>query len=298
MTNFSQQHLPLVEKVMVDFIAEYTENERLKEAMLYSIHAGGKRLRPLLVLTTVAAFQKEMETQDYQVAASLEMIHTYSLIHDDLPAMDDDDLRRGKPTNHKVFGEATAILAGDGLLTGAFQLLSLSQLGLSEKVLLMQQLAKAAGNQGMVAGQMGDIEGEKALRTKSGLTLEELAAVHEKKTGALIEFALIAGGVLANQTEEVIGLLTQFAHHYGLAFQIRDDLLDATSTEADLGKKVGRDEALNKSTYPALLGIAGAKDALTHQLAEGSAVLEKIKANVPNFSEEHLANLLTQLQLR
>ena len=291
MTNFSQQHLPLVEKVMVDFIAEYTENERLKEAMLYSIHAGGKRLRPLLVLTTVAAFQKEMETQDYQVAASLEMIHTYSLIHDDLPAMDDDDLRRGKPTNHKVFGEATAILAGDGLLTGAFQLLSLSQLGLSEKVLLMQQLAKAAGNQ--VAGQMGDIEGEKV-----SLTLEELAAVHEKKTGALIEFALIAGGVLANQTEEVIGLLTQFAHHYGLAFQIRDDLLDATSTEADLGKKVGRDEALNKSTYPALLGIAGAKDALTHQLAEGSAVLEKIKANVPNFSEEHLANLLTQLQLR
>ena len=288
MTNFSQQHLPLVEKVMVDFIAEYTENERLKEAMLYSIHAGGKRLRPLLVLTTVAAFQKEMETQDYQVAASLEMIHTYSLIHDDLPAMDDDDLRRGKPTNHKVFGEATAILAGDGLLTGAFQLLSLSQLGLSEKVLLMQQLAKAAGNQGM-----GDIEGEKV-----SLTLEELAAVHEKKTGALIEFALIAGGVLANQTEEVIGLLTQFAHHYGLAFQIRDDLLDATSTEADLGKKVGRDEALNKSTYPALLGIAGAKDALTHQLAEGSAVLEKIKANVPNFSEEHLANLLTQLQLR
>ena len=280
MTNFSQQHLPLVEKVMVDFIAEYTENERLKEAMLYSIHAGGKRLRPLLVLTTVAAFQKEMETQDYQVAASLEMIHTYSL-------------RRGKPTNHKVFGEATAILAGDGLLTGAFQLLSLSQLGLSEKVLLMQQLAKAAGNQGMVAGQMGDIEGEKV-----SLTLEELAAVHEKKTGALIEFALIAGGVLANQTEEVIGLLTQFAHHYGLAFQIRDDLLDATSTEADLGKKVGRDEALNKSTYPALLGIAGAKDALTHQLAEGSAVLEKIKANVPNFSEEHLANLLTQLQLR
>ncbi|MBO6454381.1 polyprenyl synthetase family protein, partial [Enterococcus faecalis] len=225
MTNFSQQHLPLVEKVMVDFIAEYTENERLKEAMLYSIHAGGKRLRPLLVLTTVAAFQKEMETQDYQVAASLEMIHTYSLIHDDLPAMDDDDLRRGKPTNHKVFGEATAILAGDGLLTGAFQLLSLSQLGLSEKVLLMQQLAKAAGNQGMVAGQMGDIEGEKV-----SLTLEELAAVHEKKTGALIEFALIAGGVLANQTEEVIGLLTQFAHHYGLAFQIRDDLLDATST--------------------------------------------------------------------
>ena len=293
MTNFSQQHLPLVEKVMVDFIAEYTENERLKEAMLYSIHAGGKRLRPLLVLTTVAAFQKEMETQDYQVAASLEMIHTYSLIHDDLPAMDDDDLRRGKPTNHKVFGEATAILAGDGLLTGAFQLLSLSQLGLSEKVLLMQKLAKAAGNQGMVAGQMGDIEGEKV-----SLTLEELAAVHEKKTGALIEFALIAGGVLANQTEEVIGLLTQCAHHYGLAFQIRDDLLDATSTEADLGKKVGRDEALNKSTYPALLGIAGAKDALTHQLAEGSAVLEKIKANVPNFSEEHLANLLTQLQLR
>lgn len=267
-------------------------DSKVKDAMQYSYMAKGKRIRPQLVLRTLRAYGIE-ESIGYPVAAAIEMIHTYSLIHDDLPAMDDDDLRRGKPTNHKVFGEATAILAGDGLLTGAFQLLSLSQLGLSEKVLLMQKLAKAAGNQGMVAGQMGDIEGEKV-----SLTLEELAAVHEKKTGALIEFALIAGGVLANQTEEVIGLLTQFAHHYGLAFQIRDDLLDATSTEADLGKKVGRDEALNKSTYPALLGIAGAKDALTHQLAEGSAVLEKIKANVPNFSEEHLANLLTQLQLR
>ena len=262
-----------------------TFHPHFENAMQDMLKAGGKRFRPMLLLSVVKSKKPLLIENALKVALAVEFLHTYSLIHDDLPAMDDDDLRRGKPTNHKVFGEATAILAGDGLLTGAFQLLSLSQLGLSEKVLLMQQLAKAAGNQGMVAGQMGDIEGEKV-----SLTLEELAAVHEKKTGALIEFALIAGGILANQTEEVIGLLTQFAHHYGL--------LDATSTEADLGKKVGRDEALNKSTYPALLGIAGAKDALTHQLAEGSAVLEKIKANVPNFSEEHLANLLTQLQLR
>lgn len=292
METFGQQHLPLVEKEMEDFIKDHTSNETLKEAMLYSIHAGGKRLRPLLVLTTVASFQKQLTVKDYQVAAALEMIHTYSLIHDDLPAMDDDDLRRGKPTNHKVFGEAQAILAGDGLLTAAFQLLSVSQVDLSQKVLLMQQLSKAAGTQGMVAGQVGDIQGE-----ERQLSLAELAAVHERKTGALIEFALLAGGILANQPEEVVQLLGQFAKHYGLAFQIRDDLLDATSSEQVLGKKVGRDEALNKSTYPGLLGIAGAKTALQQQLTAGTEVLTMIKETVAGFQGAPLEKMLEQLQL-
>ncbi|MGK0552292.1 polyprenyl synthetase family protein [Enterococcus faecalis] len=292
MQTLAQQQLVQVEQEMEAFICEHTNNELLQEAMLYSIHAGGKRLRPLLVLTTVAAFQKELDKAVYQVAGALEMVHTYSLIHDDLPAMDNDDLRRGKPTNHKVFGEAHAILAGDGLLTGAFQLLSLSQIGLSEKVLLLQQLSRAAGTQGMVAGQAGDIQGE-----RQALDLAQLAAVHERKTGALIEFALVAGGILAQQPEVVISLLAQFAKHYGLAFQIRDDLLDVTSSEQALGKKVGRDQALNKSTYPSLLGLAGAKEALAQQLSSGTEVLRILKTTVPNFQPEELAQLLQQLQL-
>ena len=148
----SAEELPKVEKEIIDFINTYTTHEELKESMLYSINAGGKRIRPLIVLATVKAFQKELSLPVYQTAGALEMIHTYSLIHDDLPAMDDDDLRRGKPTNHKVFGEALAILAGDGLLTGAFQLLSETILDSTETVLLIQLLAKAAGSGGLVAG--------------------------------------------------------------------------------------------------------------------------------------------------
>lgn len=289
--HFRKQQLPLIEKEMGNFIEEYTSNDYLKEAMQYSIQAGGKRFRPLLVLATVVSFNKVPEVGTYQVAASLEMIHTYSLIHDDLPAMDDDDLRRGKPTNHKVYGEAQAILAGDGLLTGAFQLLALSPLATTQKVLLIQLLSKAAGTQGMVAGQAGDLQGES--RT---LTLEELVEVHEKKTGALIEFSLLAGGILADQTEEVIRLLGVFANHLGLAFQIKDDLLDATSSEAVLGKQVGRDEVLNKSTYPSLLGIEGAKQALQDQLTYGAQVLEEINELASTFEPSLLHAFLEQLQ--
>jgi geranylgeranyl diphosphate synthase type II len=157
--DFREQHLPLIEKEMAAFINEYTTNDLLKEAMLYSIQAGGKRFRPLLIMAVLDSFNKQAEVADYQVSAALEMVHTYSLIHDDLPAMDDDDLRRGKPTNHKVYGEAQAILAGDGLLTAAFQLLSLSRLQADQKILLIQLLSKAAGTQGMVAGQAGRFAG-------------------------------------------------------------------------------------------------------------------------------------------
>lgn len=291
-SDFRKQSLPLIEKEMENFINEYTANDQLKEAMLYSIHAGGKRFRPLLVLATIRSFNKKAQKHDYQVAAALEMIHTYSLIHDDLPAMDDDDLRRGKPTNHKVFGEAQAILAGDGLLTAAFQLVALSQIESNQKILLIQILSKAAGTQGMVAGQAGDLQGE-----KRSLSLSELANVHEKKTGALIEFALLAGGILAEQPEEIVDLLGIFAQHLGLAFQIKDDLLDATSTEEELGKQVRRDEALNKSTYPNLLGLEGAKEALNEQLTKGSNTLKAIKETSSEFHSELLQELLEQLQL-
>ena len=291
-TGFRERSLPLIEKEMEDFINDYTTNEHLKEAMLYSIHAGGKRFRPLLVLAVIHSFNRMPQSSDYQIAAALEMIHTYSLIHDDLPAMDDDDLRRGKPTNHKVFGEAHAILAGDGLLTAAFQLVSLSQIQSDQKILLIQLMSKAAGTQGMVAGQAGDLQGE-----KRSLSLTELADVHEKKTGALIEFALLAGGILAEQPEEVVDLLGVFAKHLGLAFQIKDDLLDATSSVAELGKQVGRDQALNKSTYPAFLGLEGAKGALSEQLLLGQKTLKAIKEISHDFHLELLQEFLNQLHL-
>jgi geranylgeranyl diphosphate synthase type II len=290
--DFHEQHLPLIEKEMAAFINEYTTNDLLKEAMLYSIQAGGKRFRPLLIMAVLDSFNKQAEVADYQVGAALEMVHTYSLIHDDLPAMDDDDLRRGKPTNHKVYGEAQAILAGDGLLTAAFQLLSLSRLQADQKILLIQLLSKAAGTQGMVAGQAGDLQGE-----ERSLSLEELVEVHEKKTGALIEFALLAGGILAQQPEVIVELLGTFAKHLGLAFQIKDDLLDATSSEAVLGKQVGRDAALHKSTYPALLGLTGAKAALEEQLTCGMAIIEEIKQTSSDFQPELLQELLEQLRL-
>lgn len=292
LTHFRKQQLPLIEKEMEEFIKKHTTNQRLKESMLYSIQAGGKRLRPMLVLATVVSFNKALEIGCYQIASALEMIHTYSLIHDDLPAMDDDDLRRGKPTNHRVYGEAHAILAGDGLLTAAFQQVALSRINSNEKILLMQLLSKASGTEGMVSGQAGDLQGE-----EKTLSLEELASVHEQKTGALIEFALLAGGILANQPSEVITLLGNYAYHLGLAFQIRDDLLDVTSSQAELGKNVGRDEALNKSTYPSILGVEGAKEALAKQLTLGNKVLEEIVENTTDFQPHLLNDILAQLRL-
>ncbi|MHC5215890.1 polyprenyl synthetase family protein [Enterococcus sp. LJL128] len=291
--NFYSVQVPLIEQEMIDFLEEHTSNSYLKESMLYSIQAGGKRLRPLLVLATVLSFGRELEKKDYQTAAALEMIHTYSLIHDDLPAMDDDDLRRGKPTNHKVYGEAHGILAGDGLLTAAFQLLSLSQMEMNEKVLLLQLLTKAAGTEGMVAGQAGDLQGE-----QRSLSLEQLMDVHKKKTGALIEFALLAGGILSEQVEEIVGLLGEFAQHLGLAFQIRDDLLDVISSEEELGKQVGRDETLNKSTYPGLLGVEGAKTAFEEQMASAESKLLEVQKNNDEFQPELLKEILKQLALQ
>lgn len=292
-SQFQQQQIPLLEQEMTDFIDKYTANDYLKESMLYSVQSGGKRLRPLLLLAVVSSFDKKLEKKDFQAAAALEMIHTYSLIHDDLPAMDDDDLRRGKPTNHKIYGDAHAILAGDGLLTAAIQLLALSQLALDEKVLLIQLLTKAAGTEGMVSGQAGDLQGE-----SRSLTLEELIEVHERKTGALIEFALLAGGILAEQTDAIVALLGTFAQHLGLAFQIRDDLLDVTSSEEELGKQVGRDETLNKSTYPGLLGIEGARKAFDEQMMLANEQLEAIQKNNGDFQPELLQEILKQLELQ
>ena len=292
LTEFTKAHASLIEEVMERFVKEHTSDQRLFESMQYSIQAGGKRIRPLLLAATVAAFHKPINTAVYQCAAALEMVHTYSLIHDDLPAMDNDDLRRGKPTNHKVFGEALAILAGDGLLTAAFQLVAMAEIEANQKVLLLQQLSKAAGTQGMVAGQAADIQGE-----NQALRLEELMSIHERKTGELIRFAVIAGGVLADQTEEVLHELDRFAQHIGLAFQIRDDLLDATSTTEELGKVVRRDDELAKSTYPALLGLAGAQQALTEELSKAKEILAQL-SQYGQFTQDVLLAFVERFEIR
>ncbi len=284
-------HLPRVEEEMRAFLTAVTTDEKLLESMLYSIKAGGKRIRPQLLLAVVAGFGKRLDTGVYQTAAALEMIHTYSLIHDDLPAMDDDPLRRGLPTNHVVYGEAIAILAGDGLLTEAFHLLSTAMLPASEKLLLIQLLAAKAGSSGMVAGQAADIQGE-----NRKLSLAELAGIHRRKTGDLLTCALVAGGILAQQPAEVLEQLTQLAEHIGLAFQIRDDLLDVTSTTAELGKAAHKDAAAGKNTYPELLGLPRAKAALAEELAAAEQLIDVMTVQLP-FSGELLREILQKFRL-
>ena len=198
------------------------------------------------------------------------MIHTYSLVHDDLPCMDDDDLRRGKPTNHKVFGEAMAVLAGDGLLTYAFQvIMAYEQKEISaEKVRLVLELAKASGPEGMVGGQVADMEAE-----GKRLTIDELEYIHKHKTGKLLEFAVLAGAILSDATEEQEEKLLTFAKYIGLAFQIRDDILDVEGTEEEIGKPIGSDLSNEKSTYTTLFTVDRAKDILEETIAEAKARL-------------------------
>lgn len=218
--------------------------DTLLEAVRYSLFAGGKRLRPALALAAAEIVSGD-DTAALPVACALEMIHTYSLIHDDLPAMDDDDLRRGLPTCHIKYGEATAILAGDALLTMAFD--SAAETG---STAIVQALARAAGAGGMVGGQQMDLEGE-----GRQLDLTALQQIHGAKTGALIQVALRCGAMAAGATPVQIDALANYGAHLGLAFQITDDILDITGAEAVIGKPVGSDESRNKSTYPALLGL-------------------------------------------
>jgi geranylgeranyl diphosphate synthase type II len=225
---------------------------RLHRAMRYSLMAGGKRLRPILVLASGEAFGAS--TDDLMPAAcAFEMIHTYSLIHDDLPAMDNDDLRRGRPTCHKAFDEATAILAGDALLTQAFRVLSADapHLNTERQIRVIREITAAAGTvDGMIGGQMADIENE-------GRPIDEatLEYIHRSKTGALICAPVVVGGIIAGANEPELDKLRAYGQRIGLAFQIADDILDVTSTSEQLGKTAGKDITAHKATYPALHGI-------------------------------------------
>lgn len=238
-----------------------TPIEMLKP-MLYSLKNGGKRLRPLLLLAMLEINSMDEVKKGLRSAIALEYIHTYSLIHDDLPAMDNDDLRRGQPTNHIQFDEATAILAGDALLTDAFVIIADDDsLNDNQKIRLIQQLSLAAGSQGMVAGQLKDIEAENV-----EITLEQLAQIHLLKTGQLFIFAAKAAAIICNLPHDVAEPLEIFTHHFGTAYQIHNDLMDVLGTEEETGKKEQGDVDLDKTTYPKVLGLDGAIEALNNEL--------------------------------
>lgn len=243
----------------------------LTQSIQYSIQAGGKRIRPLFLLETLQAFGVSITTEHLKVAGAVELIHTSSLIHDDLPAMDNDDFRRGKPTNHKVFGEAQAILAGDALLLDPYLLLANADLPSGVVVALVRELALASGSHGMVAGQVLDMDGE-----TQALTFEELKQIHALKTGKMLTFPFVAAGLIAQQSDEVILSLRNLGEKVGQAFQIRDDILDVTATFDQIGKTPGKDEVADKSTYVKLLGLAGAKAELSANLAAAESILAEL----------------------
>ena len=244
--------------------SETTPPVQLHRAMRYSLLAGGKRLRPVLTLAAGEAFGAD--TDDLMPAAcAIEMIHTYSLIHDDLPAMDNDDLRRGRPTCHKAFGEAVAILAGDALLTQAFRVLASDspKRNAERQVQVIREVATAAGTvEALIGGQMADIESEG--KNVDAAMLED---IHHSKTGAMITASVVVGGLIAGANEDQIDKLRQYGKGIGLAFQIADDILDVTSTSEQLGKTPGKDQAANKATYPAIHGIA-TSEARARELVE------------------------------
>lgn len=242
----------------------------LHGSMRYSVFAGGKRVRPILLLAACEAVGGTLETA-LPAACAMEMIHTYSLIHDDLPAMDDDDFRRGNPTNHKVFGEATAILAGDALLTEAFILLSREDGGDPHaRLKVIHEIAGASGSRGMVGGQQVDMESE----GKHDIDLPLLSYIHTHKTGALIRASVRAGAILGGASDDQLRKLTRFGEAIGLAFQIADDILDVEGTTEQLGKDAGSDEARGKATYPALVGLEASKERARELVDMALAALE------------------------
>ncbi|KFE40897.1 octaprenyl-diphosphate synthase [Staphylococcus agnetis] len=257
----------------------------LEESMRYSLEAGGKRIRPLLLLATLDMLSEEGYQKGMSSALALEMIHTYSLIHDDLPAMDNDDYRRGKPTNHKVYGEWMAILAGDALLTKAFELIATqNDLKPNIQIQLIQSLAQASGHLGMVGGQTLDMQSE-----SQQLTLSQIETIHEHKTGALIHFAIVAAAIIAEAPPRIKQLLSDFAKQLGVIFQIKDDLLDVYGDQEKLGKPVGSDILNDKSTYVTLLGKTEAEHQLNSHIQQAEDILNTLASE---YDVSHLNELL------
>ncbi|MDA1474899.1 polyprenyl synthetase family protein [Bacillus changyiensis] len=273
LAEFLKTRKAVIEQRLFSYIQELQAPSSLKQSMLYSLQAGGKRLRPILVLALLHAYRKK-EADGIPVGCAVEMIHTYSLIHDDLPCMDDDDLRRGKPTNHKIFGEATAVLAGDALLTESFKMITTSvstEVSAEKRLKLVNELISAAGAEGMVGGQILDMEAE-----SRQISLEELQSVHEGKTAKLLSFSVIAGAILADAPSKEIEKLREFSYHIGVAFQIRDDILDLEGSEAKIGKRTGSDMTNGKSTYPSLLSLDGAKQKLIEHIQKAKQIISQL----------------------
>lgn len=261
-----------VEERLVDYLSLSDDcPDQLGAAMRYSVLAGGKRLRPILVCLACEACGGDPQ-QALPAACAIEMVHTYSLIHDDLPAMDDDTLRRGKPTCHVQFGEATAILAGDALLTLAFEILARDVQPADVAAACCVELANASGPVGMVAGQQADLEAE----TAGVHTVDQLERIHRRKTGRLLTAALLMGGRIAGASSEILDRLKIYGKAVGLAFQIADDLLDVTGNEQTLGKRAQKDAGQGKLTYPALLGVQDSRKRAEELIAEACEALEPL----------------------
>lgn len=258
---------------------KYSEEEKIiYEAMSYSTNIGGKRIRPILFMATHNIFSNSEVPMG--IPCAIEMIHTYSLIHDDLPDMDNDDLRRGKPTNHKVFGNAMAILAGDGLLNEAFNIAFQYVVDHPHHAKALKYLCNSSGVEGMISGQVIDI-----LNENKTVSLKELEKMHRLKTGALIKASIVSGAIIGGATEEEIILLEQYGDALGLAFQVIDDILDVTGNEEKIGKKVGSDETNNKSTFVTLIGLEESKVYAEKLTLKCYDILDKIDKNTDELYE-------------
>ena len=286
-----QEKLAMVESALEEFYGDQQFALSLREAVLYSIHAGGKRIRPYLLLEVLEALKVPITLAHAQVAAALEMIHTGSLIHDDLPAMDDDDYRRGRLTNHKKFGEALAIFAGDALFLDPYALIAQADLPNEIKVDLIASLSLSSGSMGMVAGQVLDMEGE-----GKHLNLEELQTIHANKTGKLLAFPFQAAGVIAGLDENLQKQLKTVGELIGLAFQVRDDILDVTASFEEIGKTPQKDLQAEKSTYPALLGLDEAKVFCNRTLDQANEKLDVISQLV-DFDKEPIVKIVESLRI-
>ena len=263
----------------------------LIEAILYSVEAGGKRIRPLIFLEILEGFGIELTEGHFDVAAALEMIHTGSLIHDDLPAMDDDDYRRGRLTSHKKFDEATAILAGDSLFLDPFGLVADTALSADIKVRLIAELSQASGTYGMVGGQMLDMKGE-----ERKLNLSELQLIHTNKTGKLLTFPVVAAGIVANLAANDLKSLREAGSLVGLAFQVRDDILDVTATFEEIGKTPKKDLLADKATYPSLVGLEKSYDILNRSIDQALAIFQKL-SETQAFNAEKITKMIERLRL-
>ena len=285
------EKLARIGQAIETFYAQKAVSADLIEAILYSVNAGGKRIRPLLLLELLEGLRMELTEAHFQVAAALEMIHTGSLIHDDLPAMDDDDYRRGRLTSHKKFGEAMAILAGDSLFLDSYALIAEAALPSQIKVNLIAELSLAAGTFGMVGGQVLDMQGE-----GKDISLAELQTIHANKTGKLLIYPFVAAGLIAEVGESQQEKLKVIGQLLGLAFQVRDDILDITANFEDLGKTPQKDVAAEKATYPAILGLNGAKRFFEEQLEATEHLLAEVEAELA-FSGAAIRKIIESLKL-